>query len=142
MLSTGLANYMLSTFYLCPDVCACAPLAFVPWLLVLYHCDSPYGLLLMDHAHLCVCKNNICFAYQLAPDSVNFAVMEKKMQSVNLICRVLTIVSDHAAASCCFLCVFIAGQVTKRPHTSAVSPSRERADHCRERFMTQPACNC
>lgn len=82
MLSNGLANCTFSTFYLCPDVCACAP--FVPWLLVLYHRDSLFGLLLMNHAHLRICKNS-CFAYQLAPDSVIFAAMEREMQSVNLI---------------------------------------------------------
>lgn len=81
MLSSGLASCTFSTFYLCPDVCACAP--FVPRLLVLCHRDSLLALLLMDH--LRVCKNN-CFAYRLAPDSVIFAVMEKEMQSVNLIC--------------------------------------------------------
>lgn len=82
MLSTGLANYMFSTFLL--SVLAYAlhsPLSLGR--LCSITVTLLFALLLTDH--LLVCKNN-SFAYQLSADSVNFAVTEKEMQSVSLIC--------------------------------------------------------
>jgi len=75
-----------------------------------------------------VCKNN-CFAYLLDADSVNFAVTGKGDAKCHCDLHIVSLNGSRAVA-------FVNGLLPARwagPRTSAVSPGREWANHCRER---------
>ena len=135
MLSTGLANYMLSTFCSCPDVCV-LPIAFVPRPLVLYHRDSLFALIALTCASV---KKQPALHISSAPDSVKLCSHGKRRCKVSIWFARRVHNSRPAASRCCFSCVCWRPGDLKAAHLCG---SRERADHCRERFMTQPACNC
>lgn len=127
MLSAGLAGCMLNTFSPCLDVCARAP-PFVPWLLVLYRHDSLFGLLLLDHAHL---QKTAALLIGTLLAAQSLQSWKREMQSVNLICT--------EAELFVFECVRMS--LPARWLQGCTSLQYHPADHCRGRFMIQPACN-